>query len=1321
MAVVEAVIRLLLRMAANTVTDAVKKERQKELERVTRKRVALRDALASRRNLRDEVAVACVRLAQDRYQVSSGEEPLWRLLTVDAFQVDLTEWIASGAMEEGAAVKARLVHAMRAALQESGAATDEIPALQSEYFESIERMLASNSVIANWRHSLTLEYLRDQVTALKKSAEEARGIYPVHRQESAIRSYCEKALSAWDIIDLSNLPEGDVHMVTQKLLLRQLYMPLRVTAEIGRQRSGQHSLLRKFERMRSSRRLSEAGHLQDLEAHSPTSGSRAAVGERLVRARRLVILGDPGGGKTTLLRWMATAYILRFRGDEMLGGLPDVATLPRRKWLPILIRCRDLGEADLCRSFPEFLAQQLRNSELLPEDAAVMSTVILGAIAEGEALLLVDGLDEITHPNVRVLFCQELERTAVRYPKAHIVVTSRIVGYRDMPYRMGKAFEHAVIAELTQDDKALFAQRWVEVTEQHLIQSEKRKRTQELLDALSSSDRIRRLAGNPMLLTTLALVKRKVGKLPSRRTRLYEEAVAVLLNWNPCYYQAIDEEEAIPQLEYVAYEMCRRGIQRVSESELLALLDRVRGEYPHVRPIRRRDSEVFLKLLEARSSILIRSGGDWRKNRHEGSAVWEFRHLTFQEYLAARALIDGRYPDRDRTKSLAEQVAPLAGSIRKIRENQSGQIDFEVTESWLEALRLLVAACNDDDVDATLLAILTPLPAEDVQMTARARAVLAARCLADEPNVSERVASEVLAAFSRSIRKLDGFGFDGTSAARAAVEVAMSQWGILQEDSLATEYLAQGSDDARCVGGLLGLVLARRLGREGIDMVTHLSQGLNSRDEVQIVTSAFGAMHCAYDEASDGRAPKAFVGLAPALLAILQRRYPLKLAAAWALVWLNGGWLLGPEPGSRRAWIPTASELEILLHVLESAGGQGYFLKNCLITLLGAARYQPACASIAREITAAKGTAATDDLRAVAAVALGRLRDRGAVEALTLALTDRSNQVRTEALISLRELRDPVALDSILVCLKDSEEQVRRAAIRTLIALGDPKSARNTAAPSHPNTPIHGSPVDKTILEKAAAPLLNALSNDASEEIRISAGVALARLGSPRAVEVLTQRLVNSDPSVRRESAEALQEIKDERACEALIRATEDTVATVRLAAVEALVEIGHSRMLEVLLPRLEDNDPNIRSAASQALGRLGDRRAIEPLLALLDNTSLDTRLPAAGALSRLGEEQGVTAIQHYLKSPLRRVRTQAVASLASCQPQEIHILMSRDLDSAAPYLDPKEPICSARIELTASRLHITAEAARARYSAIAATFGLRLEALRAPTSSSPT
>ena len=141
-------------------------------------------------------------------------------------------------------------------------------------------------------------------------------------------------------------------------------------------------------------------------------------------------------------------------------------------------------------------------------------------------------------------------------------------------------------------------------------------------------------------LTTLALVKRKVGKLPNKRNKLYAEAVSVLLNWNPRIFQVIEEDEAIPQLEYLAFEMCRRGVQRLTDDEVLDLLDKLRADYPNIRALKRREAHAFLEHLEKRSSILIKSGGIWKTNTKQDKTVWEFRHLTFQEYLAGAHLAD---------------------------------------------------------------------------------------------------------------------------------------------------------------------------------------------------------------------------------------------------------------------------------------------------------------------------------------------------------------------------------------------------------------------------------------------------------------------------------------------------------------------------------------------------------------------------------------------------------------------------------------------------------------------------------------------------------
>src|SRR5262249_12779429 len=91
---------------------------------------------------------------------------------------------------------------------------------------------------------------------------------------------------------------------------------------------------------------------------------RTSVGERLAMAKHLVVLGDPGAGKTTLTRWIATAYLLRLKSETEWKDLPDIQTLPAEEWLPILVRCRDLDADCLDGALDDVLKHTLRKAEL---------------------------------------------------------------------------------------------------------------------------------------------------------------------------------------------------------------------------------------------------------------------------------------------------------------------------------------------------------------------------------------------------------------------------------------------------------------------------------------------------------------------------------------------------------------------------------------------------------------------------------------------------------------------------------------------------------------------------------------------------------------------------------------------------------------------------------------------------------------------------------------------------------------------------------------------------------------------------------------------
>jgi predicted NACHT family NTPase len=403
----------------------------------------------------------------------------------------------------------------------------------------------------------------------------------------------------------------------------------------------------------------------------------------LAKVRRLVVLGDPGAGKTTLIRWIATAYLLRLKQDPDWRDLPDVATLPNADWLPIVIRCRDLDPRHSGGSLDDVLRHILRKAELSDDDVNVLRVVLPEKLRNGEAILLLDGLDEIIDPGLRARFARQLEQIHLAYPDAPIIATSRIVGYREMGYRIARGFEHVTVAEFSRRDKNDFARRWCAVTE---IPSRQQSATDELIRDIHSTDRIERLTGNPMLLTTMALVKRKVGKLPSRRADLYWEAVHVLLNWRGEVDEPIDQHEAFPQLEYIAYVMCSKGVQQLHEDELLTALEQMRLEYTRVHAIHRHSPAEFVRLLEGRTGLLVEAG----TVRHHGRQVpvLEFRHLTFQEYLAALALVEGRFPNRDRSKPLADHVAPLAGTTSGSFRDSRGNWEGAVTENWRETLRL---------------------------------------------------------------------------------------------------------------------------------------------------------------------------------------------------------------------------------------------------------------------------------------------------------------------------------------------------------------------------------------------------------------------------------------------------------------------------------------------------------------------------------------------------------------------------------------------------------------------------------------------------------
>jgi NACHT domain/Restriction endonuclease len=437
--------------------------------------------------------------------------------------------------------------------------------------------------------------------------------------EDAIAAYRQYLANECGFIQLDGLP-ADSDVGSRRLRLENLFVPLNldITSE------------EKEEREEGEERI-----------------KRQPVGMMLSKYPRLAILAAPGGGKSTLVKRLAVAYTDSVR-REQIGD-----HLPQRDWLPVFFRCRELR--DLTRgSFAELL-EALSHREPVRQHAAAFRAHVDRALLSGRVLLLVDGLDEISDPGDRAAFVCTLRTALQAYPEIAIVVTSREAGFRHVAAHLAAVCTHATLSPFNVNDIRRLSVAW----HREVVGDTEKVRTdaEQLAATIVRTDRIRRLAINPLLLTTLLLVKRWVGSLSPRRAVLYGKAVEVLLmTWNTEGHEPIPEEEALPQLCYVASAMMLDGVQKISRPRLALLIKEARDALPTELGYVKGTVDQFIHRVEDRSSLLMMTGHDVEDGRLV--EFFEFRHLTFQEFLTARAMVEGWHRGRKEKDTLVSVLEP---------------------------------------------------------------------------------------------------------------------------------------------------------------------------------------------------------------------------------------------------------------------------------------------------------------------------------------------------------------------------------------------------------------------------------------------------------------------------------------------------------------------------------------------------------------------------------------------------------------------------------------------------------------------------------------
>ncbi|MCU0118570.1 SIR2 family protein [Pseudomonas sp. B2M1-30] len=388
-------------------------------------------------------------------------------------------------------------------------------------------------------------------------------------------------------------------------------------------------------------RLAKLTYWKRKKSEDPQS-----FGNIFSKTKGLALLALPGGGKSLLLKRLAVAYASPDRRSKSDDNLPDIDLTP------VLIRCREwrayikLPIATLLKSLPDITGQP---------DLAGLNSALIPLFKQGKVLLLVDGLDEIHDDADRTVFVENLRAFLDQYQRTKLVVTSREAGFNLVAPYLAEYCEQWRVAPLSSDAIRSLSSHW------HKLMvggsPEAIEEAHSLSQVLTSNDALRRLAENPLLLTMLLVVKHGAGRLPPDRVSLYGRAVEVLLDtWNIKGHEALNTKEAIPQLSYIAYELMKEGKQTATERELLLLLEKARENVPQISRYAKDTPFQFLKRVELRSSLLLEAGHQVENGR--AVPFYQFRHLTFQEYLAALAIVEGHYDGYDSKSSILKVIKP---------------------------------------------------------------------------------------------------------------------------------------------------------------------------------------------------------------------------------------------------------------------------------------------------------------------------------------------------------------------------------------------------------------------------------------------------------------------------------------------------------------------------------------------------------------------------------------------------------------------------------------------------------------------------------------